>query len=187
MKDFIMDAIINAPITEEDLRRIVKAAEALACEGRGATWMIATWEAARTAAREQEEKDNEAEEKAGAVIRFKYYRRLDDWKAYNRDPKGDGEIMLNLDGVLSSKEWQGESKPYPLDNLRKVFRVLHTQAPEDVREAQERIISRWLDRQYHKNPRLNPKDAARRARRLSSMKKAFVDVCKKADAWEAGV
>ena len=69
-------------------------------------------------------------------IEFRYYTQKGQWEP-------NGFMAIDLDYVLLY-EGDKTTRPFPIGNVKKIFKVLHDLAPEEVRDAREQSIAWWL-------------------------------------------
>jgi len=85
-------------------------------------------------------------------IEFEYYTNKD-YESYGfpyYEPSGF--ISINLDTIIykSIYSWDKKSVLFPLNNMKKIFKILHTMTPKEVHERHEHDIKYYLDNEYTK-------------------------------------
>lgn len=70
-------------------------------------------------------------------IEFRYYTQKGQWEP-------NGFMAIDLDKILLSEKGYETTRPFPIGNVKKIFKVLHELAPQEVRDAREQSIAWWL-------------------------------------------
>ena len=114
-------------------------------------------------------------------IEFEYYTNKD-YKSYGfpyYEPSGF--ISINLDTIIykSIYSWDKKSVLFPINNMKKIFKILHEMTPVEVHERHEHDIKYYLDKEYAKMKfkKYKNKEDERIIKRIESIKNSFVKVC----------
>ena len=115
-------------------------------------------------------------------IKFEYYTNKD-YEAYGfpyYEPSGF--ISINLDTIIykSSPRRNKKSWIFPINNVKKILKILHEMTPKEVHEAYECNIEQYLDTEHKrmKAKKYKNKEDERIIKRIESIKSGFVKVCK---------
>jgi len=114
-------------------------------------------------------------------IEFEYYTNKN-YESYGfpyYEPSGF--ISINLDTIIYKSISRGDksSTLFPLNNMKKIFKILHTMTPKEVHERHEHDIKTYLDTEYirMKSKKYLSKDDEKIIKRIESIKNSFVKVC----------
>ncbi|HZJ98608.1 MAG TPA: hypothetical protein VFC79_01295 [Tissierellaceae bacterium] len=114
-------------------------------------------------------------------IEFEYYTNKN-YESYGfpyYEPSGF--ISINLDTIIYKSISRGDksSTLFPLNNMKKIFKILHTMTPKEVHEKYEHDIVYYLDSEYTrmKSKKHLSKNDEKVIKRIESIKNSFVKVC----------
>jgi hypothetical protein len=111
-------------------------------------------------------------------IEFEYYTNKN-YEAYGfpyYEPSGF--ISINLDTIIHKKipSWDKKSWIFPINNMKKILKILHEMTPIEVHEKHEHDIKYYLDKEYTrmKSKKYKSKDDERIIKRIESMRNALL-------------
>lgn len=94
----------------------------------------------------------------------------------------NGFISINLDTIIykSIPSWDKSSVLFPINNMKKIFKILHEMTPKEVHEAYERNIAYYLDNEHKrmKAKKYKNKEDERIIKRIESIRSGFLKVCR---------
>lgn len=111
-------------------------------------------------------------------IEFEYYTNKD-YESYGfpyYEPSGF--ISINLDTIIyrSIYSWNKKGVLFPINNVKKILKILHEMTPIEVHEKHEHDIKYYLDNEYTKmkSKKYKSKDDERIIKRIESMRNALL-------------
>ena len=111
-------------------------------------------------------------------IEFEYYTNKN-YESYGfpyYEPSGF--ISINLDTIIYKSISRGDksSTLFPLNNMKKILKILHEMTPKEVHEKHEHDIKYYLDNEYTKmkSKKYKSKDDERIIKRIESMQNALL-------------
>ena len=111
-------------------------------------------------------------------IEFEYYTNKN-YESYGfpyYEPSGF--ISINLDTMIHKKIPSRDKKSwiFPINNMKKILKILHEMTPIEVHGKYEHDIKQYLDKEYTrmKSKKYKSKDDERIIKRIESMRNALL-------------
>lgn len=103
-------------------------------------------------------------------IEFEYYK-------YNEHYGPHGFMSIDLHNILYA--WD-KNRKFPINNLKKIFKVLHEMTDYEVYTRHEQDIDNWINNEFIKlkSKKYKNKTDETNMKRLESIHSAFIKSCK---------